>query len=120
MFVRRFKDCKEFVAGDGSLLWELLHADKGNFKFTYSLAEARVSPGKVTKRHRLKTCEVYYILQGKGLMHINEESQEVEPGCAVYIPPNSTQFIENIGDCDLVFLCIVQPAWRKEDEEILE
>jgi mannose-6-phosphate isomerase-like protein (cupin superfamily) len=52
-------------------------------------------------------------------MHINNESEEVLPGTAVYIPPDAVQFIHNPAKEDLIFLCIVDPAWRKEDEEIL-
>jgi len=37
----------------------------------------------------------------------------------VYIPPLSTQYIRNTGSDDLKFLCIVDPAWREQDEEIL-
>jgi len=33
-------------------------------------------------------------------------------------PANSSQYIENTGNEDLVFLCIVNPAWRREDETI--
>lgn len=105
MFIRKLKDCHEFVAGDGSILRELLHAGKGDFKFRYSLAHAVVRPGKKTKPHRLKTSEVYYIISGKGRMFIDNESEEVEPGSAIDIPPHSKQYIENTGNADLVFLC---------------
>jgi mannose-6-phosphate isomerase-like protein (cupin superfamily) len=53
-------------------------------------------------------------------MHIDEEAVKVGPNCAIYIPPRAVQHIENAGSVDLVFLCIVDPAWRPEDEEILE
>jgi mannose-6-phosphate isomerase-like protein (cupin superfamily) len=59
-------------------------------------------------------------MTGQGLMHIDKESFEVGPECAVYIPPGSMQYIENTGDSDLIFLCIVDPAWRKEDEDVLD
>jgi mannose-6-phosphate isomerase-like protein (cupin superfamily) len=59
-------------------------------------------------------------MAGCGLMNIDKESFEVGPGCAVYIPPRATQYIKNTSDSDLIFLCIVDPAWRKEDEEILD
>ena len=49
-------------------------------------------------------------------MHIDEEYLEVGPDCAVYIPPQALQYIENTGNTDLKFLCIVDPAWREEDE----
>jgi len=38
----------------------------------------------------------------------------------IYIPPNSVQRIKNIGPNDLIFLCIVDPAWKPEDEELVE
>jgi mannose-6-phosphate isomerase-like protein (cupin superfamily) len=36
----------------------------------------------------------------------------------VYIPPGAEQHIRNTGAGDLKFLCIVDPAWRAEDEEV--
>jgi mannose-6-phosphate isomerase-like protein (cupin superfamily) len=51
-------------------------------------------------------------------MHIDDEVQTVEPGDAIYIPPNARQFIQNRGDVPLVFICIVDPAWQQADETI--
>ncbi len=120
MFLKHFKESKEIIAGDDSILRELLHPEKEDMQIRYSLAHAKVLPRKATKPHRLKASEVYYIIAGYGLMHIDKESFEVSAGCALYIPPNSTQYIENTSDSDLIFLCIVDPAWRKEDEEVFE
>ena len=119
MFVKRFDDCQEFMAADDSALREFLHPAKADLQINYSLAVARVLPHKKTKLHKLKTSEVYYVIEGRGIMHINTEFCEVDSHCAIYIPPDSKQYIENTGDSDLVFLCIVDPAWRNEDEEIL-
>jgi mannose-6-phosphate isomerase-like protein (cupin superfamily)/2'-5' RNA ligase len=120
MFIRQLRNCEEFIAGDRSILRELLHPDKADLAIRYSLAHATVKPGQKTTPHRLRTTEVYYILQGHGRMHIDAEVADALPGCAIYIPPHATQHIENPGDDDLVFLCIVDPAWRAADEEILE
>jgi len=119
MFLRDLKTSAKFISGDRAILRELLHPGKSRLALRYSLAHAVVKPGKKTLLHRLKTSEVYYILCGCGTMHIDEESAEVRPGQAVYIPPGSVQFIENTGRSDLSFLCIVDPAWRPEDEEVL-
>jgi len=119
VFVKYLKNCQEFIAGDGSILCELLHPEKAELQIRYSLAYAKVMPGQITKPHKLKASEVYYITDGQGLMHIDEESFEVNPECAVYIPPQSMQYIQNTGTSDLKFLCIVDPAWRKEDEKVL-
>ncbi len=118
MFIRDLKHCKEFIAGDNSRLRELLHPEKADLAIRYSLAHAVVKTGQISTPHKLRTSEVYYILQGEGIMHINDESAKVAPGQAVYIPPNSRQFIENTGSTELKFLCIVDPAWKREDERI--
>ncbi len=119
MVIKDLKDCEEFIAGDNTILRELLHPDKADLNLRYSLAHAIVRPGKTSYPHKLKASEVYYILEGEGVMHIGEESAKVRSGQAVYIPPDTKQYIYNSGSSDLVFLCIVDPAWRKEDEEVL-
>ena len=113
-------DCGQFVTGDGSTLRELLHPDKADVAIRYSLAHARVGPGEQTKAHRLKTAELYYILSGRGRMYIDAEVTDVDADCAIYIPPGAVQHIANTGKDDLLFLCIVDPAWREADEEIIE
>jgi mannose-6-phosphate isomerase-like protein (cupin superfamily) len=119
MLIRNLKDCAEFISGDGCVLREILHPDKMDLKLGYSLAHAIVHPGDITKPHRLKTSEVYYIIEGEGVMHIDEETALVRAGATVYIPPMAVQFIKNSGKKDLVFLAIVDPAWRVADEEVL-
>ncbi len=119
MLVRRLKDCTRFVAGDGSILRELLHPGKADIAIRYSLAHARVAPGEGTRPHRLRTAEVYYLIRGHGRMHIGAEAADVDADCAIYIPPGSVQYIENTGKDDLIFLCIVDPAWQAADEEVI-
>jgi mannose-6-phosphate isomerase-like protein (cupin superfamily) len=38
----------------------------------------------------------------------------------VYVPPQATQSLSNTGTEEIKFLCLVDPAWRPEDEEICE
>ena len=118
MLVRKLNNCAEFIAGDSTRLRELLHPDKQPLELRYSLAHATLGLGETSQPHSLKTSEVYYILSGQGEMHIGEETQVVEPGDAVYIPPNAKQFIHSCGSEPLVFICIVDPAWRQEDETV--
>ena len=120
MFIRRLKDCPEFIAGDNCRLREILHPGKAVLALRYSLAHAVVAPGQTTWLHALRTSEVYYILSGRGTMRIDGEEATVQPGDTVYIPPKARQQIMNTGSGDLLFLCIVDPAWRTEDEEVVE
>lgn len=119
MFIRDLSKCKEFVAGDSSILRELFNPLKDDLQLRYSLAHATIKPGEITRTHTMKTSEVYYILQGEGAISIDNQTQDVRKGQAVYIPPGSPQRIRNTGAQDLVFICIVDPAWRPEDEEII-
>lgn len=118
MLIRDLRDCDEFLAGDCTHLRELLHPDKAPLDLRYSLAHAVVRPGETSLRHSLSVSEVYYILEGEGLMRIGEERAVVGPGQAIYIPPHAIQCITNTGRRDLKFLCIVDPDWRSELEDV--
>lgn len=122
MLIRDIKNCNYFKALDNTILCELLHPEreKSDLKINYSIAHAVLKAGESSLVHKLKTSiEIYYILEGKGIMHIDDESEEVYPGQVVYIPANSKQYIKNTGDDELKFLAIVYPMWRGEDEELI-
>ncbi len=121
MLIRDIRNCEYYRALDDSILCELLHPVKESLpEMPFSIAHAIVEPGKSTKPHRLRTSvEVYYILDGEGRMFINDELAYVHQGQAIYIPPHSVQYIQNTGNIDLRILCIVHPAWRLADEEVL-
>ena len=119
MRIRKLNECPEIEAGDATRLRELLHPERDYpFGARYSLAHAVVAPGKASRPHRLRSDEVYYILGGRGRMYVDDESADVTIGDAVDIPPGATQWIENTGHDELAFLCIVDPAWRAEDETV--
>ncbi len=118
VFVRSLASCEEFVAGDGTILRELLHADKHRFGGRYSLAHAILPAGQTSHLHALATNEVYYILQGNGIMEIDGEQQSVTGGDCIVIPGGSTQRLVNPSPEPIVFLCIVDPAWQVADETV--
>ncbi len=120
MLIRKLAQCAEIAARDGTRLRELLHPDRDyQFSGRYSLAHATLKVSTSSEPHRLKSSEVYYILDGRGEMHIDDTLAEVSAGDAVEIPPGAVQWIRNIGESELIFLCLVDPAWREEDETVL-
>jgi mannose-6-phosphate isomerase-like protein (cupin superfamily) len=122
MRIKSLMNSKKVIAGDGVHLRELVNpVNDAGFTGRYSLAEAILPPGMKSKRHRLKTHELYFVVEGHAVVHLDEESSTVEPGDAVEIPPGTVQWVDNSGGSEpFVFLCIVDPAWRAADEEILE
>ena len=120
MLVKKLKDLDRIEGVEGTIISQIFHPHNTLSGIRYSVSRSIIKPGKRSKRHKMKISEVYYILEGNGVIHIDEESQIVSIDDAVYIPPFSIQFIENTGTSDLKFLCIVDPAWKKEDELTLE
>jgi mannose-6-phosphate isomerase-like protein (cupin superfamily) len=119
MFVRQLLECDEFIAGDGTILRELLHPDKHPIALRSSLAHAILPPNTSSHLHALATCEVYYILSGAGTMEIDAEQRAIGPGDCVVIPPNAKQRLHNHSSWEpIVLLCIVDPAWQATDETV--
>lgn len=78
-----------------------------------SIARARVEPGVTTRFHVVKdTIERYVILEGAGLVVVGDEKPGiVYPMDVVTIPVDSRQRITNIGEVDLIFLCVCTPGF---------
>ena len=121
MLIKSLKNCEYFQVADETVLCELLHPKNEHVKMGCSVAHAIIHPGRASLPHKLKkSVEIYYIIEGEGIMHIDNESTEVNPGDAIYIPSESAQWIENTGDDHLKFLCVVTPPWQEEDEELCD
>jgi mannose-6-phosphate isomerase-like protein (cupin superfamily) len=111
----------EFFNGDeGTKIKQYFDPHNTLNRINYSLAQFSLEVGKKTKLHKIKSSEIYYILDGEAKLNVNDEIFKLKKDDSAYVPPNSKQVIENIGVGNLRFLCIVEPAWKTEDEEILE
>ncbi len=122
MIIRRLYDRSLITALDNTQVREILNPehDSEPLFLNYSLAHAMLKPREKSLPHKFHSAsEVYYILRGRGIMHINDEMANVIPGDTVHIPPLAIQWIENDGDEDLEFLCIVDPAWKPDAEELV-
>jgi mannose-6-phosphate isomerase-like protein (cupin superfamily) len=84
---------KPFITKDKSEIREFYRSQ------SMSLAEATVGAGQTTEYHLHRTSEeIYYILEGEGLMEIEGEEEEVSKQQAVIIPSGKKHRITNIGD----------------------
>jgi len=50
--------------------------------------------------------EVYYVLQGRGEMKIEDEEKSVSEGDAIYLPPGKIHTLRNTGTYPLRFVCM--------------
>jgi mannose-6-phosphate isomerase-like protein (cupin superfamily) len=120
MSLRKNSEIDSIQGNEGTKIKQYFHPHNTLNGINYSLAQFTLETGKKSKIHKIKSSEIYYILEGSGILYINDEPHHLEKDDSVYVPPNSKQFIENAGTTDLKFLCIVEPAWKAEDEILLE
>ena len=120
MLKKKICDIDSIDGGEGTVIRQIFHPHNTLNGIRYSISHSELKPWKKSKLHKLKSSEIYYILQGEGNVFVDDESIKVSQDQVIYIPPFSKQMIENTGNIDLKFLCIVDPAWKQEDEIILE
>ncbi|HEX3446254.1 MAG TPA: cupin domain-containing protein [Chthoniobacterales bacterium] len=109
-----------FAAPDKSIIRELAASRNSSAK-KQSLAEATIAVGEsVTEHFHRVTEEFYHILSGTGLMKINDEEEQVNPGDTVIILPGMRHKITNNGPVPLVLLACCSPEWTAEDQVLVE
>ena len=120
MTIKKLEGIDVIDGGEGTEIRQIFHPHNTLNGIRYSISHSELKYGKKSKLHKIKSSEVYYILQGEGTLQIDDEFIKVSKDQSIYIPPNSKQCIENTGKDELKILCIVEPAWQQEDETILE
>ena len=116
MNIKKIEEIESFSAQEGTEIRQIFSPTNTNNAIQYSLAHCTINPGNSSKPHTMKTSEIFYILQGSGIMYVGKEQKEIKKNETIFVPPMSRQFIENNGEMDLIALCIVDPAWKQEDE----
>jgi len=87
-------------SGTANVWYLFTKKDKGSWgsvKFTEFAVEFEVPGGGVLEPHRHNTEEWYYILSGRAVMTIEDESKDVYPGDLIFIPPNALHTIKPKG-----------------------
>lgn len=75
------------------------------------LAIARLSPGKEIEAHFDPMEEIYFVLNGSGEMHVDEDATQVGPGDATWIPAGARHSLFNNGQEDCVILVVASSRW---------
>jgi len=120
MIIKKLQEIDVIDGGEGTKIRQVFHPHNTLNGVRYSLSHSSLEFGKKSKLHKMKTSEIYYILDGEGIIQIDDDTFKVSKDQAIYIPPHSKQCIENTGKDEMKFLCIVDPAWKHEDEVVLE
>jgi mannose-6-phosphate isomerase-like protein (cupin superfamily) len=116
MEIVTIKDCVDYVAEDLAVAKEFLSPSNSGLKLL-SIAYITIPAGVTVKKHyHLKSEETYHIVEGSGIMYLDNEAAPMVPGQAVAIIPGQWHSIHNPNKDDLVMVVTCSPAWCPEDQ----
>ena len=73
---------------------------------------AVIQPGGEQRMHSHPPEQVYFILEGSGLMAVGSETRRVEPGDCVFIPSRQPHGLKNDGAVTLRYFSAAAPAFE--------
>jgi mannose-6-phosphate isomerase-like protein (cupin superfamily) len=73
---------------------------------------AVIEPGGEQRIHSHRPEQVYFILEGRGLMTVGSETQRVEPGDCIFIPSGQPHGLKNDGATILRYFSAAAPAYE--------
>jgi mannose-6-phosphate isomerase-like protein (cupin superfamily) len=98
--------------------WMLISSQISSTR-SISMQISEIPAGSEQPVHNHDPEQCYYIIKGRGLMIIEDETREMNAGDAVHIPSNKKHGIKNIGNEVLEYLTANSPAFTKEYEDRL-
>jgi mannose-6-phosphate isomerase-like protein (cupin superfamily) len=104
-----------FCDDDGAIIRELA-APSNSALQRLSVAEIVIKAGQGTSvHHHNEIEEVYYIVRGSGVTHLNGRPQQVGPGDTIIILPGTRHQLQNTGHNDLLMIVICAPPFSVQD-----
>ena len=112
MYTRHLEESPRQHRG-GQISYLLLTAgDAGSQNLSVTWVEGE--PESEQYRHSHDADQVYVIVTGTGVMHVDGEEQEVGAGTLVFVPRNALHSIRNHSSEKLVFVTAASPPFDAE------
>ena len=118
MIVRNVEEIKEIKA-HGEALYKYFFMRKDIYgylgmedvlKRLGGFWQTTVPPGKRLDPHQHEKHEqIYYLIEGSGLLRVGEEIRRVRKGDAIYIPPNTIHGFENDSEKPCTIIMVDAP-----------
>jgi len=107
---------QEFPGHFGGALSKALVGPENSGSARIDFRISRYAPAAYVAEHVHKVQEqIYYVLEGEGVLTLNSDSHLMRPHDYVYVPPGVRHSFTNTGVAGLVFLVVTTPA--ADDEE---
>ena len=96
--------------------WIRVLISKDDGAITYIMRIFEIEPEGYIPRHKHPWEHEIFVLEGEGLITMDEEEHIVRAGMAVFIPPNVLHSYRNVGDGVWKFICTI-PLFPTAPEE---
>lgn len=102
---------REYPGHFGGALSKALVGPENSGSSLLDFRISRYAPNAYVGEHSHKVQEqIYYVLEGEGLLTLGEERHLMRPHDYVYVPPGVRHSFTNTGTAGLVFLVVTTPA----------
>ncbi len=91
----------EQVEGRGRAKWKTLFSAGTTPTDALTLGIAYLAPGEALAEHHHQQPEVYFVLEGAGIVTLEGEPRDLTPGTGVFIPGGARHSVASTGDVDL-------------------
>lgn len=119
MIKKNYKDVdsKQATLSDGTKVEDVTVRwliDKNSGANNFALRRFEINPSGTVPLHNHPQDHEIYILSGTGKFYNDKGQEEVAAqGDVIYIPPNEKHGIDNLGEDNLIFLCVI-PYFKDE------
>jgi len=102
---------KEFPGHFGGALSKMLAGPDNVGSSRVDFRISRYAPNAYVEEHTHQVQEqIYYVLEGEGVLTLEDERHLMRPHDYVYVPPGIRHSFTNTGTAGLVFLVVTTPA----------
>lgn len=109
---------KEFPGHFGGALSKALVGPENAGTSRIDFRISRYAPAAYVGEHVHKVQEqIYYVLEGEGVLTLDDQAKLMRPHDYVYVPPGVRHSFTNSGLAGLVFLVITTPVSDEEDAQ---
>ena len=86
MSLRKSSEINFVDGNEGTKIKQYFHPHNTLNGINYSIAQFTLEPGKKSKLHKIKSSEIYYILEGDANLKIDEDTHHLGKDDSAYVP----------------------------------
>ena len=113
MIILKKANAPRYVRSEGITSYLLTSMLTGSEYLTTTLVE--ISSGGMQRIHNHVPEQIYYILEGSGLMTVGNETTRVKPGDCIFIPSLALHGLKNEGEITLKYFSAAAPSFGSEE-----